>query len=544
MWQTYFQPTTLEEALALLAEHAGRARIVAGGTDVLVELQRGVKPTDTLIDITALRELKYVRLDGPRLAIGGLATHNDVIASDACARHALPLAQACWEVGAPQIRTRATVAGNLITASPANDTITPLMALDADVVLLSKRGERVVPLREFYPGFRKAAIRPDEILREIRVPALNDNQRGLFVKLGLRRAQAISVIDLAIVLTFAEEPRTTQGVPDQEPTNSQTVLGSQPSVLPIAEARIALGCLAPTIVRAPTAEAYLRGKCLDAIACAEAGRLACAEIVPIDDVRGSAAYRLATLVNLVEDGLRRIAEGREREGWPVQPVLLETKDARESVASRQSPVVERVEPRTTDNGLRGLTTIVTTINGQRYTLENAHTLSLLDALRESAGLTGTKEGCAEGECGASTVWMGGQAIMACLTPAPQAHGVQITTIEGLAARTMNEERRTMNDRAYALDEQDANQDEVGTDSSLIARRSSLHPLQQAFIANAAVQCGYCIPGMLMAGAKLLDEHAQPDVDQIQVALSGNICRCTGYRKILDAVLAATRSSEL
>src|SRR5262245_45101809 len=151
MWQHYFQPTTLNAALALLAEYAGRARIVAGGTDVLVELQRGVKPTETLIDIAALRELKYVRRDGDMIRIGGLATHNDVIASEICVRHALPLAQACWEVGAPQIRTRATIAGNLITASPANDTITPLMALDAEVVLLSTAGERVVPLREFYP---------------------------------------------------------------------------------------------------------------------------------------------------------------------------------------------------------------------------------------------------------------------------------------------------------------------------------------------------------------------------------------------------------
>src|SRR5512141_2500809 len=104
MWETYLQPATLDEALQLLDQYAGQARIVAGGTDVLVELSRGVKPTTTLIDITRLSELKDVRCYGDLIKIGGLATHNDVIASEACVRYALPLAQACWEVGAPQIR--------------------------------------------------------------------------------------------------------------------------------------------------------------------------------------------------------------------------------------------------------------------------------------------------------------------------------------------------------------------------------------------------------------------------------------------------------
>ena len=172
MWQHYFQPQTLDEALSLLTRHKADARIVAGGTDVVVELSRGIRPTSTLIDITAIPGLRQIAAADGVIALGALTTHNDVVASALCRERALPLAQACWEVGAPQLRTRGTVAGNLVTASPANDTITPLMALDAEVVLQSERGERVLPLRDFYLGVRRTALAPDELLREIRFAAL------------------------------------------------------------------------------------------------------------------------------------------------------------------------------------------------------------------------------------------------------------------------------------------------------------------------------------------------------------------------------------
>jgi len=271
------------------------------------------------------------------------------------------------------------------------------------------------------------------------------------------------VINVALVLTFAGEQ--------------------------VSDARVTLGCLAPTIVHASTTESYLKGKILDAAVCDEAGRLANEDVTPIDDIRGSASYRRATLSALVAQGLQRIAAGKEAEGWAEQPVLLETQGG-------------------TATSSRFEGTIITTINGKPYQLANAQQKTLLNALREDAGLTGTKEGCAEGECGACTVWLNGQAVMSCMVPAPQAHNAAITTIEGLA------------------------------NGSALHPLHLLHPLQQAFIDHAAVQCGYCIPGMLMAGAKLLQEHPHPNIEQVQAALSGNICRCTGYRKILDAVLNA------
>ncbi|MEN9936485.1 MAG: hypothetical protein RLZZ387_3064 [Chloroflexota bacterium] len=514
MWQHYYQPETIEAALTLLRDHAAGARVVAGGSDVLVELGRDVRTTQTLIDITRLPGLKYVRRDGDVIRIGALATHNDVVASPECVAAALPLAQACWEIGAPQIRTRATVAGNLVTASPANDTITPLLALDAEVALVSAGGERAVPLRDFYPGFRRTALRSGELLREVRVPALRPDQRGLFLKLGLRRAQAISVINIAIVLTLDGDV--------------------------VREARVAMGCLAPTVVRATTAEGFLVGRRLDEETCLEAGQLAHLEANPIGDVRGSAEYRLAALRGLVAEGLRRIAAGREREGWPERVVLLETTDDRRLTTDEQRTAANGQRHTAAEALVSDLQSVLATVNGTPAALDPRK--SLMDALREDAGLTGTKVGCSEGECGACTVWLDGQAVMSCLTPAAQAHGAHVITIEGLAGAAGAPSPRDIEAEHSRLTTHDSRLE--AEHSALATQHAPLHPLQRAFIECGAVQCGYCIPGMLMAGAKLLEERANPSDEEIRTALSGNICRCTGYRKILDAVRAAAAQLNL
>src|SRR5580692_2437095 len=202
MIEVYRRPTSLADALSELARAGADTRLIAGGTDVMVELGRGNKTTK-LIDLTALEpELRFIAEDGDRLTIGALTTHNDILASPAFRRDALPLVQACAEVGAPQIRTRGTIAGNLVTASPANDTITALFALDAGVELAGTAGRRSLGIADFCTGFRTTALAPAELVRSISVRKLGPTRRGMFLKLGLRKAQAISVISVAIVLEF------------------------------------------------------------------------------------------------------------------------------------------------------------------------------------------------------------------------------------------------------------------------------------------------------------------------------------------------------
>jgi xanthine dehydrogenase iron-sulfur cluster and FAD-binding subunit A len=466
MWERYFNVTSVGEALDLLAQHRERARIIAGGTDLLIELERGQRQgIDTLIDISRVAGLDTIRLHGDEIRIGARVTHNQIVASDLLRSRALPLVQACWEVGAPQIRNRATLAGNLITASPANDTITPLMALGATVVLASQGGERAVPLSAFYTGLRRNVMRPDELMTAITFPALGAHERGVFTKLGLRRAQAISVINVSAVVSLASDK--------------------------VSHARITLGSVAPTIIHAPTAEAYLVGKSLTPDVIAEAARLAAATPAPIDDVRGTAAYRTEMVRVITARALRALAEGSTN-GVPHDPAQL-WGNQQGSGALSAGTTHTHSKP------------IETMVNGQPYRLEGGQDKTLLRLLREDCGLHGTKEGCAEGECGACTVFLDGAAVMSCMVAAPRAHGAEIVTIEGLA------------------------------------QGDALHPLQESFIQQGAVQCGFCTPGFIMSGAKLLEEHPHPTDAQITQSISGNLCRCTGYYKIVEAFRSAATS---
>jgi xanthine dehydrogenase iron-sulfur cluster and FAD-binding subunit A len=465
LWQDYYSPSTLEEALGLLREHGDKARIVAGGTDLVLELERGVRRVEALVDVTRLPGLDEIRAENGVVHLGARVTHGQAVTSSLLVERAFPLAMACWQVGSPQIRNRATIAGNLANASPAGDTITPLWALDASVILASQqRGQRQLPLGEFFLGVRRTALLPDEMLVAIRFPALRPNERGAFVKLGLRQAQAIAVVNVAVGIGFEGDR--------------------------ISRASIALGSVAPTIVRAAEAEESLVGRPLTPYTIARAARLASDAARPIDDIRGSAAYRRAMVRVLTSRALHQLLQGRERAHWPQRAVTLAGMGGapHDPAAAPPAPTVYNPE-----------SAISFTVNGQPVVVRGAHDKTLLRLLREDLGLTGAKEGCAEGECGACTVWLDGMAVQSCLVPAPQVAGRRVTTIEGLAVA------------------------------------GQLHPVQQSFIEEGAVQCGYCTPGLIMSAAGLLQQLPQPSRREIQEALTGNLCRCTGYEKVIHAI---------
>ena len=215
-----------------------------------------------------------------------------------------------------------------------------------------------------------------------------------------------------------------------------------------------------------------------------------ASIEPIDDIRATADYRVAATEVLIARALRALADDHAASQWPADPPALGVR--RPVTAPPRSEVDDA-------------STISVTLNGAPATGAGAAGSTLLDWLRQhsSRACTGVKEGCAEGECGACTVQLDGAAVMSCLVPAAQADGAEIVTVEGLAT----------DDR--------------------------LHPLQQAFITDFAVQCGFCIPGFLVSGACLLDECPAPTDAQISVGFSGNLCRCTGYYPMVQAIRTAS-----
>ena len=263
----YLSPETIDEALALIARYRKKAKLMAGGTDLVPKLKRRTIPVpEYIIDLKKIPSLDYINYKkGRGLKIGALATIND-IAKSALIREKFPiLFQAAESMASPQVRHRGTIAGNICNAVPSADTAPALLALEASTKLLSKKGERIVKLADFFKGPSETVIKPDEMLVEIEIPDLPAGSLGKYSKLSPRRAMDLAVVGVAVVILL------NNGL--------------------ISDIRIALGAVSPTPLRVSAAEEILLEKKPDAKLIEQAADIAATCCVPITDHRASAEYR-------------------------------------------------------------------------------------------------------------------------------------------------------------------------------------------------------------------------------------------------------------
>ncbi|WP_096435149.1 FAD binding domain-containing protein [Alteribacter populi] len=275
-------PKTLDDCLTVLSDSTQDVRLLAGGTDAVVRLKEGHWRPALWVNIKGVKELRYIREEEDGIHIGPLTTHTDIVHSSLLQEKADVLVHAASEVGATHIRNMGTIGGNLGTASPAGDTIPPLYVLDAVIELSSVNGKRKVAIEDFFNGPGKTVQQKTELISNIIIRPQSANEIGIFEKLGPRKAQAISIVDVAISLKMS--------------TNERECLGG----------KIAFGSVAPTIIRAHKCESILKLQALDDEAIENLATIAWKEVAPISDLRATAGYRRDMASSLLARGLHRL----------------------------------------------------------------------------------------------------------------------------------------------------------------------------------------------------------------------------------------------
>ncbi len=453
----YVRPGSVREAVDALQSDPSAA-LLAGGTNLIVDMKlERVAPT-SVIDITHLHDLYGIEATSSGVRIGALSSIRDLAISNDLWRDHTCLAESASAFGSTQIMMRGTLGGNIANGSPASDTVPALVVLGAEAEIVGTQGNRTALIVDLLNGPGDVALGPGELIREIHIAPAPEGAGSAFLKLSRVRAD-LAKVSVAVWLVRDGDR--------------------------VVRARIALGSVGPTVIRAKKASAMLLDRPFSKDLILNAARMAADEIRPIDDVRSSASYRRRAAVALVHDALV-LAWERAHSG-------VQAPRGEPSAPTRRTMQPVRVAP-------DEMSTISLAVNGDLATLDVTTNELLLNVLRERLELTGTKYGCGIGECGACTVWLDGMPVLACLVPALSADGAEVRTIEGMAASD-----------------------------------GTLDLLQEAFIAENAFQCGYCTPGMLMMTKKLIEEIPQPTEEEIRDYLKGNHCRCTGYASIVRAI---------
>ena len=265
----YHEPLTISEACGVMAELDEKARPLAGGTDLIVNMKKRVLAPEHLVSLSRIAELRHIRVFDDEVRIGALTTADELAESEEIGKTLTALATGAGSLGSPLIRNLATIAGNLVTARPAADLPPPLMAYGAKIILRSASGKRSIPVDDFFTGPGETVIKSNEILTEVVVPNPPPYSGAGYIKLGVRQALEISLVNVAAYFALDDKNGTIQ------------------------DARIVLGAVAPAPIRASSAETVLIGERPGDTLFAKAGEAAARDSKPIDDFRGSAAYRKA-----------------------------------------------------------------------------------------------------------------------------------------------------------------------------------------------------------------------------------------------------------
>jgi carbon-monoxide dehydrogenase medium subunit len=291
----YHTPSSVKEAIAIAAKHNKDARFIAGGTDLLLAMKKREVMPGHLVSLGGIGELRHITVlanDKPSgnvggLKIGALTTLAQLLSSDVVRKHYVPLWDAVDVMASPQIRSLATIGGNLCSAVPSADTAPPLLALDASVEVVSHSGKkRIIPLNEFFIGPKQTALAPKEILTHILIPKMGASSGGCYLKLMRRSAMDLALVGVAVYLKLDKGKNLCK------------------------EARIALGAVAPLPIRVPAAEAMLVGKKIDEAQIQAAAQASSMQCSPISDIRATLEYRCSMVEVLtkraIETALQRI----------------------------------------------------------------------------------------------------------------------------------------------------------------------------------------------------------------------------------------------
>jgi CO/xanthine dehydrogenase FAD-binding subunit len=271
---------SLSEALDVLTRAENNWQPFAGGTDLMVLLEAGKLPQKNYVNIRNLSELRGIEVTDSHVTLGALTTYTEIQDHETLRADFPMLCQAASETGGLAIQNRGTIGGNIVNASPAADSPPALLAYDAELEFVSVNGTRTIPYHSFHTGYKQMDIRPEELLRAVRLPRTSKSLVNYYRKVGTRKAQAISKVCFA-------------GVAETD--------GDR-----IIDVRIALGSVAPIPIRCLQTESALRGRTISAVTVAAGKSALVAEIAPIDDLRSTSDYRLRVSINLLEDFLYQL----------------------------------------------------------------------------------------------------------------------------------------------------------------------------------------------------------------------------------------------